>query len=146
MSCFANKSSRYFGADRSLAPELTLGTSSGDQAAVAIDHAGTALVVWVTEDHQRVVARRVRPDEFSATRNVTSSATDVRYASVSVGLDRDGYVAISYRLSQAGTPPRLRARTYSRIGTLGSVVAVSPGVREPTPHDEWPPISTASRC
>ncbi|MEU4337231.1 hypothetical protein AB0F59_21740 [Micromonospora lupini] len=125
---------RYFGADSSLGPELTLGVG-GDQPAVAIDRTGTALVVWSGDD-ERIVARRVRPDQVSPLRTIVGAATDVRQGTVAVALDRDGDAVISYRWSKAGAPPRLRVRQYSHTDTLGSVIAVSPAAHELTLFDE----------
>ncbi|MEK8104022.1 hypothetical protein NKG94_00920 [Micromonospora sp. M12] len=124
---------RYFGADSSLGPELTLGVG-GDQPVVAVDRAGTALVAWA-ENYERVVARRVRPEGLRPARH-RRAATDVRYASVSVTLDRDGDAVISYRWSNAGAPPRLRVRHYSHTDTLGSVISVSPAAHELSLFDE----------
>ncbi|MEU8167746.1 hypothetical protein AB0B97_14730 [Micromonospora sp. NPDC049004] len=125
---------RYFAADSSLGPELTLGVGA-DQPVVAMDRTGTALVAW-TENYERVVARRVRPEGVSALRAIAGAATDIRYGSVSVALDRDGDAVISYRWSKAGAPPRLRVRHYSHTDTLGSVISVSPATHELTLHDE----------
>ncbi|MFG1650759.1 hypothetical protein ACGFIE_12575 [Micromonospora sp. NPDC049275] len=124
---------RYFGADSSLGPELTLGV--GEDPVLAMDRNGTALVVW-SEDYQRVVARRVRPGQVSALRTIAGAATDVRYGGASVALDRDGDAVISYRWSKAGAPSRLRVRQYSHTDTLGSVIAVSPAAHELTLFDE----------
>ncbi|MGW3783551.1 hypothetical protein ACWD5Z_03145 [Micromonospora chokoriensis] len=125
---------RYFGADSSLGPELTLGVGA-DQPVVAVDRAGTALVAW-TESYERVVARRVRPEGVSALRAIAGQGTDIRYASVSMAMDRDGDAVISYRWVKAGEPPRLRVRHYSHTGTLGSVISVSPAGHELSLFDE----------
>ncbi|MET8528019.1 hypothetical protein [Micromonospora sp. NPDC005172] len=125
---------RYFGADSSLGPELTLGVGV-DQPVVGVDRTGTALVAW-TESYERVVARRVRPEGVSALRVIAGRATDVRYASVSLAVDRDGDAVISYRWSKAGELPRLRLRQLSRTDTLGSVISVSPAAHELTLFDE----------
>lgn len=125
---------RYFGADSSLGPELTLGVGA-DQPVVAVDRAGTALVAW-TESYERVVARRVRPEGVSALRVIAGQGTDIRYASVSMAMDRDGDAVISYRWVRASEPPRLRVRHYSHTDTLGSVINVSPAGHELSLFDE----------
>ncbi|WP_433118107.1 hypothetical protein [Micromonospora sp. CA-246542] len=125
---------RYFGADSSLGPELTLGVGV-DQTVVGIDRAGTAVVAW-TESYERVVARRVSPEGVAPLRVIAGRATDVRYAGVSLAVDRDGDAVISYRWSRAGEPPRLRARHYSHTDTLGSVFSVSPAAHELSLFDE----------
>jgi hypothetical protein len=125
---------RYFGADSSLGPELTLGVGA-DQPVVGVDRTGTAVVAW-TESYERVVARRVRPEGVAPLRVIAGRATDVRYASVSLAVDRDGDAVISYRWSKAGDPPRLRVRHLSQTDTLGSVLSVSPAAHELSLFDE----------
>ncbi|MDG4810944.1 hypothetical protein O7634_29655 [Micromonospora sp. WMMD1120] len=125
---------RYFGADSSLGPELTLG-GGVDQPVVGVDRAGTAVVAW-TEGYERVVARRVRPEGVSALRVIAGAATDIRYASVSLAVDRDGDAVISYRWVRAGEGPRLRVRHWSSTDTLGSVISVSPAAHELSLFDE----------
>lgn len=125
---------RYFGADSSLGPELTLGVGV-DQPVVAVDRTGTAVVAW-TESYERVVARRVRPEGVAPLRVIAGTATDIRYASVSLALDRDGDAVISYRWVKEGELPRLRVRHYRHTDTLGSVISVSPAAHELTLFDE----------
>lgn len=116
---------RYFAKDGTLGPEVILGGGSSDQPGVAIDRNGTAIAVW-TELNDRVVAKRVRPGYVSAPIVVVSPVYGVRYARVSVAVDRDGDAIITYRQVHNGELPHVRARLLSRTGTLGSVRYVSP--------------------
>ncbi|HEX2772503.1 MAG TPA: hypothetical protein VHN18_08755 [Micromonosporaceae bacterium] len=116
---------RYFGTNGSLGPVLALSGGAMDQPAIAMDRTGTAVAVW-TDMFERVVGRRIRPGYVSPLRVIAPPATGVKYARVTVGVDRDGDATIGYRRTRTGEMPRVLAKLWSRTNALSGVLYVSP--------------------
>jgi hypothetical protein len=118
---------RYFGMDGSLGPVLALGGGAMDQPAIAMDRTGTAIAAW-TDLNDKVIAKRIRPGYVSPARIVAAAGpgSTVKYARVSVGVDRDGDATIAYRRTRTGEMPHVYARLLSRTDTFGAVLGVSP--------------------
>ena len=125
---------RYFNTDGALGPELTLGASSGDQAAVAVDRAGGAVVAWPDAEYRQVLARRLTPASLSEPLTIAPPAVDVRFGRVLVTLDRDGDAAISYRHVYNNEQPSVRVHQLSRDGVLGHALHATPPDHEVTPY------------
>lgn len=116
---------RYFGNDSYVGTLFTVGNGSGEHPAAGIDRTGTAVVVW-TEGYARVVAKRIRPGYQSPLTAIAPAASGVGYGMPSVGVDRDGDAAISFRRTRSGEMPHVWARLWSRTSTLGPVLGISP--------------------
>lgn len=116
---------RYIGKDSSLGTVFTVGNGSGEHPQVAIDRYSTAVVVW-TEGYARVVAKRIRPGYQSPLAVIAPAASGVGYGMPSVGVDRDGDVAVSFRRVRSGELPHVWARLWFRTGTFGPLLAISP--------------------
>lgn len=105
-------------------PPLELGPGSPEWPAIAMDRRGLAVVAWT--DHARVVARRIGAHAVSAPRVIASGASPIGgFAMVHAAADRDGDFVISFR-SGVRARPRVWVRRWSRSGSLGRSVAVSP--------------------
>src|SRR5258708_36313379 len=106
---------------------MTRGSQSGGPA-VGIDRLGTAVVSW-TDASSRVVARRIKPGYVSPLRVIMPAVSGIGYGMVGVGDDRDGDAVISFlRSINSGTggPAHVWARRWTRSGTLGTVLHISP--------------------
>lgn len=125
---------RYFFNDGSLGPTMTLGPAgAADRLGIGIDRRGMAVVAWA-DLAGRVVARRIRPGHVSPLRVIMPAIPGGTYSAVSVGDDSAGDAVICFG-SHNGTvaaPVHVWARRWSRTGTLGPVLHISPRIRNVT--------------